>query len=178
MALSYQATITTNFATQYLAMADNFKRMLQLVTEFFDVRNDPDQLDVNEEVREKLQQLHPATMTEVANDEGPIMWLLLIPTTHDIMGRFLSEEISERQLFDETQAGITYDAIYLCSAAVLPEFRRHGLAKKACMDAINSIRNDHPINNLFYWPFSEDGKMLAETVAKNAGLPLLLHPAH
>ncbi len=29
---------------------NNFERMLQLVDEVFDVRNDPEQLDVNEEV--------------------------------------------------------------------------------------------------------------------------------
>ena len=159
-------------------MADNLKRMLQLVTEFFDVRNDPDQLNVDDEVMEQLHQLHPATMSQVANEDGPILWLLLIPTTDKIMKRFLAEELSEKQLFDETEPGMAYDTIYLCSASVLPEFRRQGLAKRTCLEAINSIRKDHAIKSLFYWPFSADGKLLAEAIAKEVGLPLFEHPAH
>ena len=159
-------------------MADNLKRMLQLVTEFFDVRNDPDQLNVDDEVMEKLYQLHPATMSQVANEDGPILWLLLIPTTENIMKRFLAEELSEKQLFEETQPGMAYDAIYLCSASVLPEFRRQGTAKRTCIEAINSIRKGHSIKSLFYWPFSADGKLLAEAIAKEVGLPLFEHPAH
>ena len=159
-------------------MADNFNRMLQLVTEFFDVRNDPDQLDVNEDILEKLHAMHPATRSEVTNEDGPILWLLLIPTTENIMKRFLAEDLSEKQLFDETKVGIHYDAIYLCSAAVLPEFRHKGIAKKTCIEAINSIRKDHMIKSLFYWPFSADGKQLAEAVAKEVHLPLYEHPAH
>jgi hypothetical protein len=63
--------------------------------------------------------------------------------------------------------------LYLCSASVLPEFRKKGLAKQVCMDAIKSIRKDHNISTLFYWPFSDEGKLLAAAVAKETGLPLL-----
>ena len=37
-------------------MSDNYTRMIQLVTEFFDVKNDPDQLDVNEAILARLQE--------------------------------------------------------------------------------------------------------------------------
>ena len=153
-------------------MADNFKRMLQLVNEFFDVKNDPDQLDVNEEVIEHLQKLHPATMSELTEGDGPVVWILLIPTLHTVMERFISGAISETQLLNETQFNVAYDAIYLCSASVLPEYRHKGLAKKLTNDAISDIRKDNPVKSLFYWPFSEEGRMLAESVAKEAGLPL------
>ena len=155
-----------------MAMANNFDRMIELVNTFFDTRNDPDQISVTKEERAKLDAIHPATMSELANEDGPIVWILLIPTTQAVMERFLKGVISEKQLLEETNPGESYDAIYLCSASVLPEFRRQGLAKKVGGDAIQSIRKDHPIKALYYWPFSDEGRELANAAAKNMGLPL------
>jgi ribosomal protein S18 acetylase RimI-like enzyme len=153
-------------------MANNFERMLELVNRFFDTRNDPDQISVDEEERELLAQIHPATMSELVNEDGPIVWILLVPTTTAVMGQFLKGAISEKQLLFDTPAGRAYDAIYLCSASVLPEFRHKGLAKKVTIEAINKIRNDHAINALFYWPFSEEGRLLAMSIATETGLPI------
>jgi len=154
-------------------MADNFNRMIQLVNEFFDTRNDPDQISVSPEERQRLHDIHPDTLSELANEDGPQVWILMVPTTHAIMDRFVKGDITEKQLLEETQPGGAYDTIYLCSASVLPEFRHKGLAKKVTLDAINSIRRDHAINTLFYWPFSEEGKALAKSVARELGLPLV-----
>ncbi len=153
-------------------MANNYERMIQLVTEFFDVKNDPEQLDVDEAVIAHLHELHPATLSEVATEDGPIVWILVIPTLHRVMERFISGGISEKGLVDETPVGVAYDAIYLCSASVLPEYRHKGLAKKTTIEAINAIRDDNPVKSLFYWPFSEEGRKLAEAVAAAAELPL------
>ena len=154
-------------------MGDNFQRMIALVTEFFDTRNDPDQISVTTEEREKLENIHLATMSELADENGPIVWILLIPTTKEIMAHFIDGSITEKQLLQETQPGMAYDTIYLCSASVLPEHRHKGLAKKVTVDAINSIRKDHPIVSLFYWPFSDEGKKLAQAIAEEVRLPLL-----
>lgn len=153
-------------------MADNYERMIQLVTEFFDTKNDPDQISVTEEERDKLYKIHPATLSELANEDGPMVWILIIPTTQAIMERFIKGEISEKKLLEETQPGATYEAIYLCSVFILPEYRHKGLAKKVGMEAISSIRKDHPIKSLFYWPFSNEGKALAGYAAKELGLSL------
>jgi ribosomal protein S18 acetylase RimI-like enzyme len=153
-------------------MSDKFERMIQLVTEFFDVKNDPDQLSVDEKVMEKLNKIHPSCMSEYNEGDGPIVWILLIPTTEDIMKRFLAKEISETQLLNETPIGGKYDAIYLCSASVLPEYRRKGLAKKVGYEAIQSIMKDHKIKVLFYWSFSPEGQAFAEKASKELNLPL------
>lgn len=158
--------------SKYLSMQKNLERMIALVTEFFGTRNDPDQISVTDEERERLGAIHSGTMSEYANEDGPVVWMLIVPTTDAIMHRFLNGDITERQLLMETKPGDTYDAIYLCSAYVLPEFRKQGLAKKVATEAIASIRKDHPIKELFYWPFSEDGKSAAEALAKSLGMPL------
>lgn len=155
----------------------NFERMIRLADEVFSVRNDPTQLNVNAGVIERLQQLHPATLSDYQTPDGPVVWILLIPTHTAVMRRFVDREIDEPAILDLTSPGGAYDALYLCSALVLPEFRRRGLALEVSLKAIEAIRRDHPITALFYWGFSPGGKALAEAVASKAGLPLLSRPS-
>ena len=97
----------------------NFERMLQLADEVFAVKNDPAQLDINQEVLERLMRIHPATVQEYNYGNGPVAWVLLIPTTLDIMQQFLDDTISEKELFEQTPLDTKYEALYLCSALVL-----------------------------------------------------------
>lgn len=153
---------------------DNLQRMIRLAEQFFDVKNDPDQISVDEETRAKLLAIHPNTMTEVRTKEGPIVWVLVIPTTKHVMEDFLSNDINERQLLEQTSHGERYDAVYLCSALVLPEHRRKGLAKQAAVEAVRNILHQHPIKELFAWTFSPEGERLAGSIAKELALPLRL----
>ena len=153
-------------------MQKNFERMLALVGEVFDVKNDPSQLDVTPAVMEQLAALHPATMSEVSDEHGPILWLLGIPTTTDIMQNFLEAEISEQQLLDMTHPWDNFEAIYMCSATVLPEHRHKGLASKKAIEVINKIKADYPIKALYYWKFSNEGEWLANSISKKTGLPV------
>ncbi len=154
----------------------NFERMLQLAEDVFAVRNDPDQLDVNEDVLAHLRQIHPATVSEYDNGEGPVAWVLLIPTTTILMNRFLEGNITEKQLYQQTPLDSSYEALYLCSAMVLEEFRRQGITKHLVLEAIEKIRKDHSIKALFYWPFTEEGQFAAEALARLTSLPLYKHP--
>ncbi len=150
----------------------NFERMLQLAEEVFASRTDPDQLDVNEKVLEHLREIHPATVSSHEEEGGPVAWLLVIPTTLELMQKFLTAEISERQLYEQTPLHATYEALYLCSAMVLEEYRRKGFTKKMSLEAIDMIRKDHPIQALFVWTFSKEGLLSAEALAKSVKLPL------
>lgn len=151
--------------------------MLRLAGEFFAVKTDPDQLNVTPEVLERLKRIHPATLSDYGTPDGPVVWILLIPTIREVMERFLAKAINEAQLLDLTPVPASYDALYLCSALVLPEYRKQGLAAKVACGAIESIRRDHPITTLFYWEFSGEGKKLAEAVSRSSGLPLLSRAA-
>lgn len=150
----------------------NFERLIQLADEVFAVKSDPSQLDVNQEVLERLKNIHPNTISEYNEGNGPVAWVLLIPTTLDLMNRFLKSEISEKKLFELTPPDTTYEAIYLCSALVLEEFRRRGITTQLCVNAIENIRKKHPIKAAFVWAFSPEGDLAAETIARQAELPL------
>ena len=150
----------------------NLERMIALADQFFEAKNDPDQIVVDEAVRQKLRSIHPATLGETSDENGPIAWLLLVPATHERMEQFIRGEIGERGLLEATAPGVRYEAIYLCSALVLPEHRGKGLARRLALDSIRSIQANHPIRELFVWAFSEAGLRLAESLARDVGLPL------
>ncbi len=153
-------------------MSKNFEKMMEVVNSTFDTRSDPDQISVSAEERERLEALHPATLSELADADGPLVWILVVPTTRQLADLFQQGSISERELLMRTQPGDAFDVIYLCSASVLPEVRGQGLARKVCLDAINAIRADHKITSLLCWPFSEGGRALAQSVAQATGLRL------
>lgn len=150
----------------------NFKRLVQLADEVFAVKNDPSQLDVNDEVLEKLKQMHPATVADKDEGNGPVAWVLVIPTTMELMKRFVKGDISEKELFDLTPVKATYEALYLCAALVLEEYRRKGIAHQLTLKAVETIRKDHPLQCLFVWPFSKEGDVLAQIIARETALPL------
>jgi len=153
-------------------LLSNFERMIQLAEEVFDSKSDPEQLEVNEEVLNHLYKIHPASVQEFDDGNGPVVWVLLFPTTNDLMNRFLKNEISEKQLFELTPLAIQYDTIYLCSAMVLEEYRRKGIAQQLTKDAIEEITKSHPITSLFVWPFTKEGSTLAEKISTSVGLQL------
>jgi len=150
----------------------NFERMIQLSDEVFSSRIDPDQLNINENVMEHLQLIHPDTISEYDDGNGPVCWILCIPTTLDLMTQFINHKISERQLYELTPLNTKYEAIYLCSALLLEEFRGKGIAQGLAIKAIESIKLDHSIKALFLWAFSKEGEKLAEKISGLIGLPL------
>ncbi len=147
--------------------------MIKLAEEVFHVKNDPEQLDVDENVIKRLKKIHPATISEFDDGNGPVAWVLLIPTTIELMNKFLEHKISEKELFNQTPMNTVYEALYLCSALVLEEYRRKGITKKLLIDAINKIQKKHTLKYLFVWAFSKEGDATAETISKLTSLPLL-----
>ncbi len=150
----------------------NLARMIQLADEFFGTRNDPTQISVDGNIMARLRKIHPSTMTEKKTKEGSIAWILIIPTTKVIMKQFIKKQINELDLLEKTELQSMYNAVYLCSALVLPEHRGKGLAKRLMCKAIKSIQKQYSIRCLFYWAFSKEGKRLAESVARELSLPL------
>jgi GNAT superfamily N-acetyltransferase len=154
----------------------NFERMMQLADTVFAVKNDPSQIDVDDKVLEQLKTIHPATVSEYDDGNGPVAWVLQIPTKLNLMNQFLENKISEKELFEQTPLDTRYEALYLCSALVLEEYRRKGIAKRLTLQAIEIIRRVHPLKALFVWTFSKEGDLGAEALAGATSLPLYKRP--
>lgn len=145
---------------------------MQLAEEVFYSRNDDEQISVTPEERTLLEAIHPKALSGMEDEDGPIVWILLVPTTTEIMQQFIAGSITELELLHLTQPDTAYKAIYLSSALVLPEYQRKGLGGKVALDGINSIRSEHQIGALFYWPFTNEGREMAQSLARKTGLPL------
>ncbi|MBE0649494.1 MAG: GNAT family N-acetyltransferase [Bacteroidales bacterium] len=153
--------------------SNKLQRLIELADKVFGVRNDPDQINAYEEaVRARLLQIHPMTLSQYDVEDGPVAWMLLIPTTKDLMEQFLYLKISERELFEKTPIGSKYDAVYLCSALVLEEYRRKGIASDLVIKAVLEMKKEHPIQALFVWPFTDDGNSTAEKISQTLKMPL------
>ncbi len=153
-------------------MTKNLERLIKLAEDTFAIKSDPRQLNVNQKVIERLERIHPSTLAEYDEGEGPVAWLVVIPTSTELMQKFISDEITEKELFELTPTEGTYDALYLCSALVLEEYRRKGIVKELALKAIKEIMKDHPIQSLFVWAFSSEGDSAAGNIAMIVGLPL------
>ncbi|HLP17351.1 MAG TPA: hypothetical protein VK470_13900 [Bacteroidota bacterium] len=151
---------------------NNLVRMIELADESFHMQDDPEQIQVNAHVLERLKKIHPATLAEKSTRNGPVAWTMVIPTSQRLMQLFIGHKITEREMFRRTRVGQIYDAAYLSSALVLPEYRRRGIALRLVVRSLRSIRREHPIRALFFWPFSGAGEKLAEAVASQLRLPL------
>ncbi len=151
----------------------NFERLIQLADSVFSTRTDPDQLDVNQDILAHLEKIHSSCVSEWNEEDGPVCWVLMFPTTQKLMYEFLNKEISEKQLYELTPLHAEYDCIYLCSALVLEEYRRKGIASKLSLEAISEIRKNYPIQHLFVWAFTEEGNRAADFISKKCQIPLL-----
>jgi len=153
---------------------ENFQRMIALATEVFDSRNDPEQLDVNEKVIAQLENIHPFTLNEYADEKGPAVWILTIPCSTNTMKNFINGKLNEKELFNEVLQHNNYECLYLCSALVLPEYRNKGLALEKTLESIQEINKTFPIKTLLVWPFSEEGNNLAKKISSLCQIPLLI----
>lgn len=136
-------------------------KMLNIAEEFFGTSSDPDQMPITKESFYKLQQLHPKTVVYKLENGEPISWVVVLPTQIELMEKFLKGEINERELLDLTKPQDEYEALYLCAAFTVPEHRRKGYIVEMFKEAIRDI--PHTKNTrLFAWPFSREGRELAE----------------
>ena len=136
---------------------------MRIAEKFFGTLNDPEQIPITQASVVKLRRLHPAAFHYLTDEAGEhaVGWIVVVPTTKVLMRQFLEGRMTERQLFDQTVPQNRYDALYLCAAFVLPEYRRQGLATKLFKDSLKAIPLTHDAE-LFAWPTTPEGKAMAE----------------
>ena len=90
-------------------ISNNYERMLKLVDEVFATSSDPNQIRVTPEVMDRLKEMHPSTFAEYSDSNGPVAWIMIIPSTLELMNCFVKGEISENELFELTPSNISYE---------------------------------------------------------------------
>lgn len=140
------------------------KRTMEVAEEFFGTQNDPSQIPINFDSYNKLIKLWPGAFAYELGIKGePISWAVVIPTSHDLMNKFLKKEISEKQLLEHSAPAKIYDCLYLCSAFTLPDFRCKGLALKLLLQLIKAAPLT-PDAALFAWPTINEGENILKRI--------------
>jgi predicted GNAT family acetyltransferase len=145
---------------------------MKIIDDVFETTNDDTQIKVTQKDIKKLNEIHPKCLSEIVDENGPIIWVLMIPTTQKIMRDFLEKRITEKDILKLTNLNVVYDSIYFCSVTTLPEYRKKGLTKKLCIEVVEEMKKAHPIKNVFVWPFTSDGRELAKKISNETSLNL------
>ena len=145
------------------------QKMDLIAEQIFGTYHDPEQISVTKESGVKLEKLTPHWIEYEVDSKGdPIAWVVVLPTSKELADKFLSKEITEKQLLDLTNSQDVYSAIYLCAAITIPKYQLQGLARKLFVKAINKIPKT-PDYILFAWPIGDGGQAVAERVGEDLG---------
>lgn len=140
--------------------------MMNIAEQFFGTEQDPEQIPITKESLKKLLKLDKNAFSYKKDGRGNIIgWIVLVPTNRKLAEDFINGEISEKELFDKTKPQKKYDALYLCSVIVMPKYRRKGYAINMAVNSLNNMALKKDVL-LFYWPFSKEGKLLAQKAEK------------
>src|SRR3989344_6947209 len=145
----------------------------ELAEEFFHMNSKPDEIPASEKNRKFVLKNIPECDNIIRANGKIIGFTLIIPCNKEVMERFLSNRISENELFEEVKKKVNYsnfDTIYLCSSFIMQEYRGQGLAIQGRIKSISKIigkRSFKPI--LFSWPQTKEGKKSVEKTASILG---------
>jgi len=149
------------------------EKMLDTAEKFFGSENDPEQMPITKESFDKLQKLHPQTLIYKTENGQPVSWIVTLPTSNNLAEQFLAGEINEKQLLELSQPQAVYEALYLCVAFTLPEYRRRGYITEMFQEALRTIPHE-PNVKLFAWAFSPEGGQLIAKLSQMLGQEIFL----
>jgi hypothetical protein len=132
------------------------KEIEKIAAEFFGTEEDEDQIPSNDKVVKHLFKIGGINSLAINKDTSELIgWGAAIPTSQKLMHKFLDSEITEAQMFWQSD-GQHYDAIYFISIFIKPEYRKMGLGLKLIFKTINPLYKENTI--VFYDAFSKEGE--------------------
>lgn len=152
---------------------EQLEKMNAMAIELFHTENDDTQASPTLEKSLQVINKEKYNFISVNNDKDePIAWSLVMPTSLEVMDNFLSEEITERELLEISRTDNKFEALYLFSVIVLPEYRRKGLGQFLFKTQIEYFKERYDITEVYSWWFSEEGKKLGDSLEKDLGIEI------
>ena len=150
------------------------QKMDAIAEQIFGTAQDPNQIPITKESRDKLNAITPNWTEFQVDDKGdPVAWVIVLPTTKELAHMFVEGKITEKQLLEITMPQDVYSAIYLCAVVTVPEYRRRGLGRKLFKAAVDKIEKTQDYI-LFAWPVGEGGLGLVRKVAKDLDREIII----
>ena len=152
----------------------------ELAERFFNMASKPDEIPASEENKKFILEKIPDCDNVIKSDGKIIEFTFVVPCNKSIMNRFLSNDLTEKELFEEVKLKINYDnfdTIYLCSSFIEKGYRGRGLAVKGRIMSIKTRIGNRKINPiLFSWPQTKEGEKSVRRTASVLGLELKIKP--
>lgn len=144
------------------------KRGMEIAGEIFPASVGPDQMQATEENFQKLKSLNPNSILYDIRDGEIAGWAVVVPTSRELMEKFVNREIGEQAVLDLAEKQDSYPALYVCAAAVVPAYRRRGVAMNLVQEAIARMPLE-PRHELYAWTTSPEGVALIEKLQQQTG---------
>jgi hypothetical protein len=142
--------------------------LMATTAEFFGTEHEPAQIPADLATFDKLMRLSADTLGVNKDEDGRIVaWCMVVPTTTALMRSFLKREITERTLFDRTQAGDS-GALYVMAAYMLPAYRATTSPTALIWKTIAPFMEQDPA--LFYDAWTAAGARLGVLMKKRYAL--------
>lgn len=143
---------------------------------YFMTHEDESQITVNSETASWIARNLPGSFNIIKDGNNVIGSTFVFITKEKHMSEFLTGGINERELFQRVREEYPFrpETVYICSAVVLPEYRRMGLALSALVKSVEKIVELYQFTPvLFYWAYSPEGQRLAEKLGDTMKLQVL-----
>lgn len=150
---------------------EQLSRLVKFVETFFKTGLDPAQIPATVETYRRLLELDPHCVALRADKGGNIVsYAAVLPTTDELAKKFLSHEITEREMFEATPVQTVPESLYLMAVAVAEDFRGKGDVFGMMKEIISHFKDRNPDVGLFVWEFSEEGKRFVSLLEQRYGL--------
>ncbi len=139
---------------------------------YFKTKIDPDQFPATNKSAEWTYKKIQNFINIIKYKNKIIGFTFIIPSNKKLMKYFISNKITERELYEKSKKlKLNFETLYLCAAFINKEFRRESLALKAFIKTIKNNSNKNTF--LFYWAYSKEGEKLAKKIGKITKLKIL-----
>ncbi|MDD3663456.1 MAG: GNAT family N-acetyltransferase, partial [Candidatus Pacebacteria bacterium] len=133
----------------------------------FGTEDDPDQAQPTLHNALSLINLEKNNFLCIKDENKVIAWSVVLPTSIKNMTSFLSNRMTEKDLFLDSINNPKFESLYLMSVIVLPEYRKKGLGSKLLTQQINYFKNNFSINNFYAMILSNEGSKLLEKLIED-----------
>ncbi len=149
--------------------SETMHKTFKIAEQFYGSESHPDHIPIKAESAAKLDSISDNWFNCAFDDNNePISWIVVIPTSIALMKDFITAKITEKQLFDSTSIATPQEALYLCSAFTIPEYRRQGLAMRLILETIGQFEQSGT-KELFAWIYSPEGEQMVTTMQQRYG---------